>query len=473
MSEPVLVAGVDSSTQSCKVVVCNAETGEVVRQGRASHPDGTSVNPSAWWTAFEEASANGLLDGVSAISIGGQQHGLVALDASHAVVRDALLWNDTRSAPDAANLVAELGGPGVWAERVGTVPLAAITVAKVRWLAANEPGAAEATKTVVLPHDWLTGQILKDRGGFTGWTTDRGDASGTGYWSARTGEYDLGLMHQAMGRAFEAPRVLAANEAAGTTDDGMVVGAGTGDNMGAALGLGLQPGDVVVSLGTSGTAFTVSDSCPLDASGAVAGFADATGRYLPLVCTLNAARVLSAAADMLGVSLDELDELARSAQPGAGGLTLLPYLDGERTPDLPFATGTMAGMTRDNMTPANFARAAVEGMLLNLLSGIEALRAQGASANRVFLIGGASASQAVQQVAAQLFGLPVVVPEPGEYVALGAARQAAWALSRSDAPPEWPISLVAELPPEPGVAAENAEIIHRYAGVLRLMHNTF
>nr|WP_311197841.1 FGGY-family carbohydrate kinase [Ornithinimicrobium sp. INDO-MA30-4] len=125
------------------------------------------------------------------------------------------------------------------------------------------------------------------------------------------------------------------------------------------------------------------------------------------------------------------------------------------------------------MTPANFARAAVEGMLLNLLSGIEALRAQGASANRVFLIGGASASQAVQQVAAQLFGLPVVVPEPGEYVALGAARQAAWALSRSDAPPEWPISLVAELPPEPGVAAENAEIIHRYAEVLRLMHNTF
>ncbi|MBW8173908.1 xylulose kinase [Ornithinimicrobium sp. Arc0846-15] len=469
MSEPVLVAGVDSSTQSCKVVVVNAETGEVARQGRACHPDGTSVDPAAWWSAFEEATADGLLDGVSAISVGGQQHGLVALDAGHAVVRDALLWNDTRSASDAANLVAELGGPGVWAERVGTVPLAAITVAKVRWLAANEPAAAAATKTVVLPHDWLTGQILKNRGGFTGWTTDRGDASGTGYWSARMGEYDQGLMHQAMGRVFEAPRVLAPNEAAGTTDDGMVVGPGTGDNMGAALGLGLQAGDVVVSLGTSGTVFTVSDSCPLDASGAVAGFADATGSYLPLVCTLNAARVLSASADMLGVSLDELDELARSAEPGAGGLTLLPYLDGERTPDLPLATGTMAGMTRENMTPANIARAAVEGMLLNLLNGIAALRNQGAAVNRVFLIGGASASRAVQEVAARLFSVPVLVPKPAEYVALGAARQAAWALSGGDRPPVWPVSLAAELNGH-GAGADNSEIVLRYADLLSRMH---
>lgn len=473
MSKPTLVAGVDSSTQACKVVVCDAATGEVVRQGRASHPEGSSVDPAVWWDAFTEATADGLLDGVSAISVGGQQHGMVALNANDEVVRDALLWNDTRSAPDAAALVAEAGGPQVWAERVGTVPLAAITISKVRWLAANEPESAAATKTVVLPHDWLTGRILKERGGFTGWTTDRGDASGTGYWSSRTGEYDLDAMYQAMGWVFEAPRVLAPNEAAGVTTDGIVLGAGTGDNMGAALGLGLEPGDVVVSLGTSGTAFTVSEVCPLDVSGVVAGFADATGRFLPLVCTLNAARVLSATAAMLGVSQDELAELACSAEPGAGGLTLLPYLDGERTPDLPYATGTLTGMNRHNMTPANMARAAVEGMLLNLLNGLDALRIQGARIDRVVLIGGASASKAVQEVAARLFGLPIVVPEAGEYVAKGAARQAAWALSGQVEPAVWGVEMAARLEPEDGVAAENAELIQRYTELFRRMHGNY
>ncbi|MGC1209628.1 MAG: FGGY family carbohydrate kinase, partial [Ornithinimicrobium sp.] len=336
-----LVAGIDSSTQSCKVVVCDAQTGNVVRQGRATHPDGTSVHPDRWWNAVEQASEGGLLDGVAAIAVGGQQHGMVTLDEDNTVVRDALLWNDTRSAPDAKDLVEELGGAQEWATQIGSVPVASFTVSKVRWLARCEPESAERVASVVLPHDWLTGRLLQERGGFDGWTTDRGDASGTGYWSAHTGTYREDIMTSALGHEFAGPRVLEPAESAGTTTDGMVVAAGTGDNMGAGLGLGLQPGDVVISLGTSGTVFTVSDVCPADPSGTVAGFADATGAYLPLMCTLNAARVMTATASMLGVDLAELDALAMAAVPGAGGLTLLPYLDGERTPDLPESTGTL------------------------------------------------------------------------------------------------------------------------------------
>lgn len=470
-----LVAGVDSSTQSCKIVVCDSASGQVVRQARAAHPDGTSVDPERWWEAFVEASSDGILDDVEAIAVGGQQHGMVTLDDDDRVVRDALLWNDTRSADAAGDLVRELGGAQAWAEQVGSVPVAAFTVSKVRWLAAHEPESARRTRTVVLPHDWLTGRILRERGEFSGWTTDRGDASGTGYWSARDGAYREDLMELALGRPFGAPRVLGPAEAAGTTSEGMVVAAGTGDNMGAGLGLGLQPGDVVVSLGTSGTVFTVSPTCPTDPTGAVAGFADATGAFLPLMCTLNAARVLTAAASMLGVDLTGLDSLALSAEAGASGLSLLPYLDGERTPDLPEATGTLSGLTRANATPDNIARAAVEGMLLNLRDGVEALRDHGAEVDRVLLIGGASASTAVQHVAGSLFGVPVVVPTPAEYVGIGAARQAAWALSGEPEPPDWAPALTSQTGAEGRCAPSGSQVddlVQRYAELQQSVHPT-
>jgi xylulokinase len=207
--------------------------------------------------------------------------------------------------------------------------------------------------------------------------------------------------------------------------------------MAAALGLGAGPGDVVVSLGTSGTAFAVSDVPARDPRGLVAGFADASGHFLPLVCTLNAARVLSATAAMLGVGLDELGSLALAAEPGAGGLSLLPYLDGERTPNLPTARGSLHGLTRDNMTPENLARAAVEGMLGGLADAVDALVEVGVQPRRVLLVGGAAANRAVGAVAATMFDVPVVVPPAGEYVADGAARQAAWVLSGGAEPPAW------------------------------------
>ncbi|YAL82060.1 xylulokinase [Dermacoccaceae bacterium W4C1] len=446
-----LVAGVDSSTQSCKVVVLEPETGRVVREGRATHPEGTEVDPRSWWDAFVEASQAADLSGVEAIAVGGQQHGMVTLDQDDEVVRDALLWNDTRSAPQARDLVAEFGGAQAWVDAVGLVPVASFTVTKLRWLAQQEPEHADRTRAVVLPHDYLTGRILKEGDGFQGWTTDRGDASGTGYFAPDTDEYRRDILTLAFGRDLELPRVLQPQEAAGRTESGMLVAAGTGDNMAAALGLGLREGDLVVSLGTSGAVFADYDGQIGDAAGHVAGFASATGGRLPLTATLNAARVLTAAAGMLGTDLAGLDELALQADPGAGGLTLVPYLDGERVPNLPDATGSLHGITRSNATPQNLARACVEGMLGNLRFSVDALQAQGIPVRRVLLIGGAAASRAVREVAPMVFDVPVTVPSPAEYVGLGAARQAAWALTGEL--PQWEVSTEAELaaPAEQGL----------------------
>jgi xylulokinase len=443
-----LVAGVDSSTQSCKVVVREAESGRLVRQGRAPHPDGTEVDPAAWWQALEAATAEaGGLDDVAAVSVAGQQHGMVCLDEDGRVVRPALLWNDTRSAPDAEDLVAELGGPAVgprtWAEAVGVVPVASFTVTKLRWLARHEPEHAARTAAVCLPHDWLTWRLAGaggpggPGGDLTALATDRSDASGTGYWSAATGQYRPDLLRLALGSEPALPRVLAPTGTAGTTASGAALGPGAGDNAGAALGLGAGPGDIVVSLGTSGVVTAVADLPTADASGIVAGFADATGRHLPLVCTLNAARVLDATARLLGVDHERLSDLALSAPPGAGGLVLVPWLEGERTPDVPDATGTLEGLTLATSTPAHLARAAVEGLLCGIADGLDALVRHGAEPRRLLLVGGGAASRAVREIAPAVLGLPVDVPAPGEYVADGAARQAAWLLAGGDRPPDW------------------------------------
>ncbi|GAA4991000.1 xylulokinase [Yinghuangia aomiensis] len=432
-----LVAGVDSSTQSCKVVVCDAASGAVVREGRAPHPDGTEVHPEAWWQALRSALDDvGGLDDVAAIGVAGQQHGLVCLDEHGEVVRDALLWNDTRSAAAAADLVAELGGPKAWADVVGSVPVASFTVTKLRWLAEHEPEAAARVAAICLPHDYLTWRLRGSRD-IADLTTDRGDASGTGYWSPAQGGYRQDLLRTAFGRTPVVPRVLGPSDTAGTTTDGALVSAGTGDNMAAALGLDAAPGDLVVSLGTSGTAYTVAPDGAADATGIVAGFADATGKFLPLVCTLNAARVLDAAARLLRVGHDELAQLALSAPPGADGLVLLPYLEGERTPNLPHATGAVHGLTTGTTTAAHFARAAVEGMLCGIADALDALTGAHPAGERVILIGGAARSAAVLDIAPALFGRTVLLPEPAEYVALGAARQAAWVLHPAAAPPSW------------------------------------
>jgi xylulokinase len=442
-----LVAGIDSSTQSCKVVIRDADTGALVRQGRAAHPDGSEIHPEHWWTALQEAIARaGGLEDVGAVSVGGQQHGMVCLDSGGEVVRPALLWNDTRSAGAAADLIKTAGdgdtaaGARYWAETTGTVPVASLTLTKLHWLAENEPENAARVAAICLPHDWLSWRLMGHGPGSGGeglqaLATDRSDASGTGSYSTAEGRYLPEVLAASLGHVPVLPRVLGPLEAAGRTSQGALVAAGAGDNAAAALGAGARLGDAVMSLGTSGTVFAVSETPAADPSGLVAGFADAAGHYLPLVCTLNATRVFDATAALLGVDLPEFNRLALSAAPGAGGLTLVPYFDGERTPNLPDATGSLHGITRANYTPENMARAAVEGVVCSLADGLAALQGQGVAARRILLVGGGAQSAAVQEVAPRLLELDVAVPQPGEYVADGAARQAAAALAGRF--PEW------------------------------------
>ena len=456
------VAGVDSSTQSVKVVVCDADTGEVVRSGRAAHPEGTEVSAAAWWRAYQEATADpALLDGVSAIAVGGQQHGMVTLDEDGELVRDALLWNDNRSAPDARDLIQELGGPEAWADAVGSVPVASMTVSKVRWLARAEPELAARTASVVLPHDWLTWQL---GGRSFDPTTDRGDASGTCYFDASSDSYRRDLLERALGHDLTLPRVARPDEIVGETPDGIAIAAGTGDNMAAGLAMGLSTHEAVVSLGTSGTAFTRSEKQTHDPSGTVAGFADATGAFLPLVCTLNGARNLVATAGLLGVSLPELSRLALEAEPGSGGLVFMPYLEGERTPPLPDAQGELVGVTLKNMTPTNVARACIEGVLWSLAYGVQVLREQTGHIDSITLTGGAAQSEAVRLIAPAVFGLPIVVTEPFESVAVGAARQAAWA--SSGVVPGWGVPVASRHEPSPADERAAVEISDRYRSVL-------
>jgi xylulokinase len=381
----MLVAGVDSSTQSTKVLLCHADDGTIIGQASAPHPDGTECDPELWWQALAKA-GDGLLERADAIGVAAQQHGMVVIDDTGQVIRPALLWNDVRSAPQARALITELGGPRRW----------------------GEPA------------------------------TDRGDASGTGYFSPATGRWLPEIAQAALGKPAGLPRLAAPAEIVAAAESGAALSAGTGDNMGAALGLGLGLGEVVVSIGTSGTAYAVAARPAADETGGVAGFADATGRFLPLVATINAARVLTVTARMLGTDADGLSRLALAASPGAQGLTLLPYLDGERSPNRPDANGVLRGMTSTNTTQENLARTAVEAVLCSLADAIDALADCGIAAQRVILIGGAARSPAVRAIAPEIFGVPVTVPEPAEYVALGAARQAAWALSGAAQPPDWP-----------------------------------
>ena len=452
-----VVAGVDSSTQACKVVIRDADSGALIRQGRAAHPDGTEVDPQAWWRALGEAiRAAGGLDDVAAIAVGGQQHGMVCLDEDGHLVRPALLWNDTRSAQAAADLVAELG-PRQWAEAVGSVPLASFTVTKLRWLADHEPASVQRTAAVCLPHDWLT-WMLGGSGRLSVLATDRSDASGTGYWSPATGRYRPDLLRLAFGRQPLLPEVMAPSQASGNTNGGALLGPGAGENAAAALGVGADEGDVIVSIGTSGVVCAVSPHPTADPSGTVAGFASATGDFLPLVCTLNAARVLDAAAAMLRVDHAELSRLALAAPPGSDGLVLVPYLQGERTPNRPDATGAVHGLTLRTSTPQHLARAAIEGLLCGLADGVEALVGQGVEVRRIILVGGGARSEALRRIAPSILGHPVLAPPPGEYVADGAALQAAWTLRGDATPPAW--GTAGEQPYQADVVSEVRE---RYA----------
>jgi xylulokinase len=473
-----IVLGIDSSTQSVKVQAHDLDSGEIVGTGRALHqattPPRSEQDPNTWWEALvaatTEATANVDKSSVVAISVGGQQHGMVVTDSSNVPLHPGKLWNDTESAPQADRLVERLGATA-WAEAVGSVPVAAFTVTKLAWLAETHPAVYDTFSKISLPHDWLTTMLTGRH------VTDRGDASGTGYWSPIDQQYRLDLLALTGDRDFTdaLPSVLAPFEKVGALTaiagkalalpENVVVGPGTGDNMAAALGLGLLPGDVVISLGTSGTVYAVSASPTSDPTAAVAGFADASGNYLPLVCTLNAMKVSDTFARLLGVSITEFGELALNAKPGANGLALVPYLDGERTPNRPTASGELKGF-RNTTSREDIARATMEGVVCGLLDGLDALTHCGVPANgRLFLIGGGSRSAAYRQIVADLTQREVLVPDADEHVATGAALQAAavanGATSISTIASQWGLGGGSTTVPTPGV--DTAEIRAAYA----------
>lgn len=431
-----LVAGVDSSTQSCKIVMIDPSDGSLVRQGRATHPDGTEIDPRIWWQALLHAIDDaGGLNGVTALSIGGQQHGLVCLDNNGNVIRDALLWNDTRSASSAQDLIIELGngdqqeGAARWAAFTGSVPVASLTITKLRWIADNEPEIADRIAAICLPHDYLTWRVSGSSSIYD-LTTDRSDASGTGYMDIHTNEYRYDLLELALRKDVSdivLPRILPPFEVVGTGDKSrgwkqIKIGPGCGDNAGAALGLDLSPGVASISLGTSGVVAAVSPQPVCDPSGLVTGFADATGNWLPLACTLNASRIIDATCTMLGCDYKSFDDMALKAS--AQGVEMTPYFEGERTPNLPDATASITGLTLNNTKPENIARAAVEGLGKLMKGALNAVVDAGCVIDKAVLVGGGAKSRAVQQILPSILGIPVTVAPENEYVALGAAKQA-------------------------------------------------
>ena len=458
---PKIVAGVDSSTQSVKVVLRDAESGELIASTSRPHPDGTEVNPLEWKKALDSALDELGKYEISAISIGGQQHGMVGLDHEGAVIRDALLWNDTRSDKAAQQLNSEI--PDIH-ERTGSQLVASFTASKVRWLADNEKSNAERVAAIALPHDWLSWQLSGAKN-LNSLFTDRSDASGTGYFDSVKNEYCRDIFATALRsqRDVVLPKIIAPNAFGGETSKGVPIAAGAGDNAGAALGLGAGVGDLVISLGTSGTAFAVSSSSTHDPSGEVAGFADATGNFLPLACTLNAAKIFNTVTTTLGISFEEFSSLALNAPAGAEGLRIIPHFDGERTPNRPQARGFFSGITHSNFTKANIARAAIEGVVAGMVYSTQAVEKLGVSYSRVLLIGGAAKNPAVQQIAADFFGKVIHIPPTGEYVADGAAKQAAWALSGKENPPQWSLGEVKKVSP----SSQSEEVVASYMELIK------
>ncbi|MFB7584024.1 xylulokinase [Streptomyces hydrogenans] len=446
---PSVVIGVDSSTQSAKAVAVDAATGRVLGLGRAPHTvTGTGgareSDPEEWWTALVTAVRAAVREAgvdpgsVTGIAVAGQQHGLVALGADHHPLRPALLWNDTRSAPQAAALADRFGGPKSWLERTGSVPVASMTAAKWQWLREHEPHHAEATAAVRLPHDLLTERLSGEA------VTDPGDASGTCWYAPADGAYDPALLDLLGLTPAQLPTVAptgatraggltaAAAEALGLPRT-VAVAAGTGDNMAAAVGLGLGAAGLldhpVVSLGTSGTVFAATRARPADP--ALAGFAATDGTRLPLGCTLNCTLAVDRFAALLG--LDREDAL-----PG-GETVVLPYLDGERTPDLPAASGLLTGL-RHTTDPRAILGAAYEGAAFTVLRALDGLLAAcgldpadpAVRSRPLRLIGGGARGRTWTDTVRRLSGRPLVVPAATELVALGAAALAAGASTGED-----------------------------------------
>ncbi|GAB3811464.1 xylulokinase [Tessaracoccus terricola] len=431
-----VVAGVDSSTQSCKVELRTVDGFELVASRTAAHPQTSppvsEQDPQAWWTALVAAFRAALAERpdaeVMAVSIAGQCHGLVALDAAGEVIRPAKLWNDTSSDGELRKLIGNLG-PEAFIERTGSLPTAAFTIGKVAWLFANEPDNAERMATMLLPHDYLTYRLTGE------FVTDRSEASGTGYFDPDRNEYAFELLRAVSSdRDWETmvPRVAGPDEVIGTVlpdaaaelgiKPGAVVGAGGGDQHASAVGLGLTTGQMCIALGTSGVVFSPTPDPVRDPTGLLNGVAAMQGGFLPLACTLNSTRVTDTFARLLGVDHEELARLALAADEE--GPVLVAFLDGERTPNRPRSSGLLADITADT-TREQLARAAYEGVVWGLLVCAELLAEAGVhTSGPALAVGGGARSAAYAQFLADALGRPIDVAETEQAVARGAGLQA-------------------------------------------------
>lgn len=446
-----LFVGVDSGTQSTKVVVVDGEDGQVLASAAAPHelipglpPGHAEQHPQEWFDAMgmamEEALGSDSVDAakVRAIGVSGQQHGFVALDGAGEVIRPAKLWCDTSTAAQCDRIIEQVGGLAHYVELTGNGLPPGFTASKIAWLKENEPDNFGRLATVLLPHDYLNYRLTGEL------RMEYGDASGTALLDIRSRKWCAEVIEAIDGRlAGMLPEMITPGEPCGHLKpelasrwgmgDGVVVSAGGGDNMMSAIGTGnVTEGVVTVSLGTSGTIFAYSPSPVSDPRGEVAGFCDSTGGWLPLVCTMNVTVATELTKSLLGMETADLDPAVERVSPGADGLLLIPYFEGERTPNVPSGTGVWFGASRRTHTPAHFARAAMEGATLGLKYGLDRMVELGLSVSQARLTGGGANSAAWRRIAAEVFGAAVVCLEQSESAAFGAAMQGAWCRRRME-----------------------------------------
>jgi xylulokinase len=444
-----LYLGIDCGTQGTKALVLDSQSGQVLGLGTGAHTliqgeNGRREQDTGQWLealqiatrqALDNAGVSGLQ--IQGIGVSGQQHGLVLLDADGNVLRPAKLWCDTESSAENQQLLDWLGGDTGSLERLGLVIAPGYTVSKLLWTRRHHLQVLEQTAHILLPHDylnfWLTGRYC----------SEYGDASGTGYFNVRTRQWDLDILRHIdpSGRLEQAlPQLLEPHQAVGTLrphvahllglNPNAVVSSGGGDNMLGAIGTGnISPGIITMSLGSSGTVYAFNAQAQISPDASVASFCSSSGGWLPLICTLNLTNATSAVRELFGLSVEAFNTLASQAPIGADGVSMLPFLNGERVPALPHATGSVQGLTLTNMTQANLCRAAIEGTTFGLRYGLDLLRRNGLQSQAIRLVGGGSKSALWRQMVADIMNTPVVCTEQSEAAALGAAIQAAWCVS--------------------------------------------
>jgi xylulokinase len=438
-----LYIGIDSGTQSTKAVVLDLNEKKIIAEARAPHtlipglPAGhMEQHPQEWTAALDSVLAQiaAKVDGslVRGIGVSGQQHGFVPLDARGEVIRPAKLWCDTSTTEECAILTRKLGGEKAVIRTAGLAFLPGFTAPKILWLKRHEPANYRRLRHVLLPHDYLNFHLTGN------YFMEYGDASGTALMDVRKRVWSRPVL-QAIDRnlADWLPPLSASHQPAGILRpelarkygfaDNVIVSAGGGDNMMGAIGTGnVKPGVVSASLGTSGTIYAYGNKPVVDPNGEIAAFCSSTGGWLPLLCTMNVTLVTEQFRTLFNWDHAQLEQAVASTPAGAGGLSLLPYFAGERTPNLPKGTGVFTGLTLQTLTPGHLARAAMEGVTMNMNYGLRRLAALGVKPKEIRVTGGGSRSAYWRQLMADIFGVPVVAMVEDEGAALGGALQAAW-----------------------------------------------